>query len=59
MHLYTLIQALCVGVLWGVKSSAAALAFPFVLILLVPLRKFLLKYAFTTQELSEVGTALQ
>jgi len=30
------------------------MAFPFVLILLVPLRLFLLKHIFSTQELSEV-----
>jgi len=54
MHIFTLIQIICVGILWGVKLSPGAMAFPFVLILLVPLRLFFLKYIFSTQELSEV-----
>lgn len=41
IHLFTGIQILCIVVLWVVKSSAAALAFPFVLILMVPVRKSL------------------
>ncbi|XP_021924578.1 anion exchange protein 2 [Zootermopsis nevadensis] len=38
MHLFTLIQLLCLAVLWVVKSTEASLAFPFFLILMVPLR---------------------
>ncbi|CAB1349555.1 unnamed protein product, partial [Coregonus sp. 'balchen'] len=37
MHLYTLIQLVCLAALWAVMSTAASLAFPFVLILTVPL----------------------
>ena len=55
MHLFTFIQLLCVGVLWAVKSSPAALGFPFVLILLVPFRFLILKYIFTQEELNEVS----
>lgn len=56
VHLFTVIQILCVGVLWAVKSSPAALAFPFVLLLLVPFRKFILKFIFSEEELQEVCT---
>lgn len=41
--------------LWAVKLSPAALAFPFVLILLVPVRLFLFKYLFSDQELEQVS----
>ncbi|XP_067929937.1 band 3 anion transport protein-like [Watersipora subatra] len=57
MHLFTGVQILCVAVLWAVKSSPAALAFPFVLILLVPFRSFLLPRIFTEQELKELDKA--
>lgn len=38
MHLYTLIQLLCLVALWVVKSTQLSLAFPFFLLLMVPLR---------------------
>ncbi|XP_056642113.1 band 3 anion transport protein isoform X1 [Diorhabda sublineata] len=38
MHLFTMIQLVCLVILWIVKSTKASLAFPFFLILLVPLR---------------------
>uniref|UniRef100_A0A2R5LMG1 Anion exchange protein n=1 Tax=Ornithodoros turicata TaxID=34597 RepID=A0A2R5LMG1_9ACAR len=50
MHLYTLIQVVCLVILWVVKSSSLALAFPFVLLLMIPLR-MQLKYLFTQKEL--------
>lgn len=50
MHLYTLIQVICLILLWAVKSSSLALAFPFVLLLMIPLR-LQLKYLFTEKEL--------
>ncbi|KAL1432261.1 hypothetical protein MTO96_013584 [Rhipicephalus appendiculatus] len=50
MHLYTLLQVVCLIVLWAVKSSSLALAFPFVLLLMIPLR-LQLKYIFTEKEL--------
>ena len=55
MHLFTLIQLLCLGVLWAVNSTAASLAFPFVLIMLVPMRKLLLSRIFTEEELEHVS----
>ncbi|XP_058801506.1 band 3 anion transport protein isoform X2 [Phymastichus coffea] len=38
MHLFTLIQISCLAILWTVKSTKAALALPFFLILMIPLR---------------------
>lgn len=38
MHLFTFVQLTCLIVLWVVKSTKASLAFPFCLILMVPLR---------------------
>ncbi len=52
--MYTIIQLGGVAMLWGVKISPAALAFPFFLILLVPIRK-LLEKIFTKQELEAVS----
>ncbi|XP_069883954.1 band 3 anion transport protein [Dipodomys merriami] len=51
MHLFTGIQIICLAVLWGVKSSALSLALPFILILTVPLRRFLLPFIFSKLEL--------
>ena len=39
MHIFTLVQFLALGMLWAVKSSRFSLAFPFFLILMVPIRK--------------------
>lgn len=50
MHFFTVLQLLCLTILWVVKISPAALAFPFFLILLVPVRMFLSKI-FSQQEL--------
>ncbi|KAG9476320.1 hypothetical protein GDO78_003074 [Eleutherodactylus coqui] len=51
MHLFTALQLVCLAVLWAVMSTAASLAFPFVLILTVPLRIFLLRRIFTDREM--------
>ncbi|KAK7877641.1 hypothetical protein WMY93_031653 [Mugilogobius chulae] len=51
MHLYTCLQSTCLVLLWMVMASPLALAFPFVLLLTVPLRKLLLPLVFTTREL--------
>lgn len=50
MHLYTLIQLLCLVALWVVKSTQLSLAFPFFLLLMVPLRAQLTR-VFTPIEL--------
>ncbi|KAJ7313533.1 hypothetical protein JRQ81_004992 [Phrynocephalus forsythii] len=51
MHMFTLTQIVCLAVLWGVKSSPGSLALPFILILTVPLRRYLLPFYFTDLEL--------
>lgn len=53
MHFYTLIQVLALVILWIVKSSKFSLAFPFFLIMMVPLRKQLDKI-FTPTEIRAV-----
>ncbi|XP_049819810.1 band 3 anion transport protein isoform X3 [Aethina tumida] len=50
MHLFTFVQLMCLVVLWIVKSTKASLAFPFFLILMVPLRAQL-KHVFSQTEL--------
>uniref|UniRef100_A0A8C2CZ83 Solute carrier family 4 member 1a (Diego blood group) n=1 Tax=Cyprinus carpio TaxID=7962 RepID=A0A8C2CZ83_CYPCA len=55
MHLYTLIQVICLGILWAIKSSAFSLALPFVLILTIPLRMFMTGHVFTIMEMKCVS----
>uniref|UniRef100_A0AAR5Q1D6 Anion exchange protein n=1 Tax=Dendroctonus ponderosae TaxID=77166 RepID=A0AAR5Q1D6_DENPD len=50
MHIFTFVQVMCLIMLWVVKSTAASLAFPFFLILMVPLRDQL-KRIFSQKEL--------
>nr|XP_046226635.1 anion exchange protein 2b isoform X1 [Scatophagus argus] len=52
MHLFTCIQLVCLAVLWAVMSTQASLAFPFVLILTVPVKMFLLRRIFTAREMA-------
>lgn len=54
MHLFTFIQLGCIALLWVVKSTAASLAFPFLLLLTVPLRRCLLPRLFQDRELQAV-----
>uniref|UniRef100_A0A8C5HT22 Band 3 anion exchange protein-like n=1 Tax=Gouania willdenowi TaxID=441366 RepID=A0A8C5HT22_GOUWI len=51
MHMFTLIQLVCLALLWMVKISAFSLALPFVLILTIPLRMFLTGRVFTVKEM--------
>uniref|UniRef100_A0A8C1P9A2 Anion exchange protein n=1 Tax=Cyprinus carpio TaxID=7962 RepID=A0A8C1P9A2_CYPCA len=51
MHLFTAIQVVCLAVLWAVMSTVASLAFPFVLIMTVPVKMFLLPRIFSTREM--------
>ncbi|XP_038114904.1 band 3 anion transport protein isoform X4 [Culex quinquefasciatus] len=39
MHVFTFVQVLALAMLWTVKSSSFSLAFPFFLIMMVPIRK--------------------
>ncbi|XP_035467990.1 anion exchange protein 2b isoform X7 [Scophthalmus maximus] len=52
MHLFTCIQMVCLAVLWAVMSTQASLAFPFVLILTVPVKMFVLRRIFTVREMA-------
>lgn len=58
MHAFTAIQLVMLVVLWLVKISPAALCFPFVLMLLIPIRLYLLPYGFNNPELSAVRLSI-
>ncbi|XP_069389226.1 anion exchange protein 3 isoform X2 [Paralichthys olivaceus] len=51
MNMFTIIQLACIVALWVVKSTVASLAFPFVLIMTVPLRRVILSRIFQEREL--------
>ncbi|KAK1158980.1 solute carrier family 4 member 1b (Diego blood group) isoform X2 [Acipenser oxyrinchus oxyrinchus] len=51
MHMFTLIQIVCLVLLWVIKSTPASLALPFILILTIPLRRFLLTRLFSELEI--------
>ena len=53
MHLFTALQLACLAVLWIVKSSTLALAFPFFVVGMVPFR-LTFKYFFNPRELDAV-----
>ena len=54
MHAFTIVQLVGLGILWAVKDSPIALAFPFFVVLMVPLR-MILKFFFTPEELEAVS----
>ncbi|XP_061701113.1 solute carrier family 4 member 1a (Diego blood group) [Syngnathoides biaculeatus] len=51
MHLFTLIQLVCLAVLWAVKMSPFSLALPFILLLTVPLRMVMTGTLFSVMEM--------
>ncbi|XP_041662702.1 anion exchange protein 3 isoform X2 [Cheilinus undulatus] len=51
MNMFTIVQLACIVALWVVKSTVASLAFPFVLIMTVPLRRLILSRIFEEREL--------
>lgn len=55
MNMFTVIQLMCIALLWVVKSTVASLAFPFVLIMTVPLRRLILTRVFEERELKAVS----
>lgn len=59
MNMFTLAQLGCIVALWVVKSTTASLAFPFILIMTVPLRRLILSRIFEERELQAVGYAAQ
>uniref|UniRef100_A0A8C1G4A0 Anion exchange protein n=1 Tax=Cyprinus carpio TaxID=7962 RepID=A0A8C1G4A0_CYPCA len=56
MNMFTIIQLLCIALLWVVKSTVASLAFPFILIMTVPLRRLILTRIFEERELAAVSS---
>ena len=54
MNLYTFLQALGLAILWVVKSTPAALAFPFFVVAMIPYR-MILKFVFNERELNAVS----
>uniref|UniRef100_A0A8C6LEA0 Anion exchange protein n=1 Tax=Nothobranchius furzeri TaxID=105023 RepID=A0A8C6LEA0_NOTFU len=56
MHLFTLVQLTCLSLLWVVMATAAALAFPFMLLLTIPMRMLLLPRFFNTSELQSLDS---
>lgn len=57
MHVFTFVQVLALAMLWTVKSSSFSLAFPFFLIMMVPIRKQM-ERIFTPLELRAVSVGL-
>uniref|UniRef100_A0A3B3DVK2 Anion exchange protein n=1 Tax=Oryzias melastigma TaxID=30732 RepID=A0A3B3DVK2_ORYME len=51
MNMFTIIQLTCIVALWVVKSTVVSLAFPFILIMTVPLRRLILSRIFEEREL--------
>ncbi|XP_061605643.1 solute carrier family 4 member 1a (Diego blood group) [Phyllopteryx taeniolatus] len=51
MHLFTLIQLVCLAVLWMVKMTRFSLALPFILLLTVPLRMLMTGTLFSVMEM--------
>lgn len=54
MHMYTFIQIISLIILWTVKSSRFSLAFPFLLIMMVPLRQRMALF-FNPREMNAVS----
>ena len=55
MHAFTLIQIVLVVILWIVKSTIAAIVFPLLVFLMIPLRLKILPKIFTHDELEVVS----
>ena len=54
MHLFTVIQVALLALMFGLKLSPAAIAFPLFIILLIPVRLRVMNYLFSGEELKEV-----
>uniref|UniRef100_A0A3Q3NMS6 Anion exchange protein n=1 Tax=Labrus bergylta TaxID=56723 RepID=A0A3Q3NMS6_9LABR len=59
MHLFTIVQLICLSVLWVVMATAAALAFPFMLLLTIPVRMLVLPRIFSWREIQSVSNTSQ
>lgn len=54
MHIFTFVQVCALAMLWAVKSSTISLAFPFFLIMMIPIRQQM-ERLFTPLELRAVS----
>ncbi|XP_034535217.1 anion exchange protein 2-like [Notolabrus celidotus] len=54
MHLFTIVELICLSVLWIVMATSAALAFPFMLLLTIPVRMLLLPRIFSWREMQSL-----
>jgi HCO3- transporter family len=54
MHIFTFVQVCALAMLWAVKSSPFSLAFPFFLIMMLPIRMVVFERIFTPLELRAV-----
>ena len=57
-YTYTFIQLIAAGLLIMIKVTNFAFLFPFILVLLVPFRKWCLPFVFTDREFTEVNVPL-
>ena len=55
MHLYTIVQMVCVAALFGLKNSPAGMLYPVVIITLLPLKWVLGKYFYSHDEIEAVS----
>lgn len=55
MHLYTMIQVTCVGLLFGLKLTKGGMLYPIAIVLLVPLKWLLGKIVFRKDEIEAVS----
>jgi len=55
IHIFTLLQLVCLSVLWVVKVSAIAILFPIVIAMMVPVRMLAGRF-FTAEELASLDT---
>ncbi len=55
MHVFTIVQVVCVGALFGVKNSPAGMLYPVVIIFLLPLKWILSRFFYTHDEMEAVS----
>ncbi len=55
MHLYTIVQIVCVASLFGVKNSPAGMLYPVIIIALLPLKWVLDRYFYSHDEIEAVS----
>ncbi|XP_064389043.1 band 3 anion transport protein-like [Halichondria panicea] len=56
MHLYTIVQIVCVASLFGVKNSPAGMLYPVIIIALLPLKWVLDRYFYSHDEIEALDS---